>query len=385
MLKHVRRATLALTTTALLSTGLAGSAHAADRPTPRASVTAAWLADQLGGDDLVHSEYQDFETGDWVGYTDYGLSLDFFYAFDGLGIKRAVRHDILDAIEAQVGSYIGTGSNAYAGAIGKLLTAVEAQGRDPFAYSDEDLVAKLVGLVHTADDSQKGRASDAYDASDPYAGDFSNTLGQSFVVRALTGVKSSVADETTEFLLKQQCEAGYFRLYMESSDHTCDSGTASESGPSVDATAAAVVALLEVERAGVPDVDQAALRGAVVAAGRWLVSQQKRSGAFTDGTGGTGDTPTPAPNANSTGLAAQALADLGKKRAAADSAHWLGSLQVTKRRVRATAFARRDLGAVAFSKAALREGKDEGITRDVRYQWRRAAAQAAVALDSLGK
>ena len=370
MLKHARRATLALTTSALLATTVTTGGVAQAAPSdvkPRAAAAADWLATQLEGG-LVTSEYQDFNTGDWISYTDYGLSLDFFYAFDGLGVKRAVRRDILDAIEAQDENYTG-GQYMYAGATGKLLTAVQEQGIDPSTYADGDLVAKLEGLVHTGSDSERGRAKDTFDSSDPWGGDYSNTLGQSFVVRALTAADSELADETVEFLLKQQCLEGFFRVYMESSDHTCESGRSTEqSGPSIDATATAVLALVEARAAGLPG-----LGDDIKDAAAWLVAQQRDNGSFAD---------EGVANSNSTGLAAEALAELGRTKPAARAASWLASLRVTAKLARTTAFKRSDVGAVAFSKAALREGKQDGITRDVVYQWRRATAQAAVGLDS---
>jgi hypothetical protein len=372
VLKHARRATIALTTSALLITGLGATpaAQAAGDVNPKAAKAADWLKTQLE-DGLVTSEYQDLETGEWFSYTDYGLSLDFFYAFEGLGVKRAVRRDILEAIEADVDAYVRPFGTTYAGAVGKLLAAVQEQGINPARYADGDLLTVLEGMVHTADDSELGRAEDS--PSDDKT-DSSNTLGQSFVARALAAADSELADETVEFLLKQQCSNGYFRVYMESADHTCDSGKATDrSAPSVDATAAAVLALVEVRRDKVQGVDRVALGESLTAAKRWLLRKQAKNGSFADGG---------VANSNSTGLAAQALDELGKDRRAAKAASWLSSLRVTAKLARNTAYKRRDVGAVAFSKAALREGKQDGISRDVVYQWRRSTAQAAVGLDA---
>jgi hypothetical protein len=370
VLKHARRATIALTTSVLVTTGLAAApvAHAAPSDVkPRAAAAADWLAAQLE-DGLITSEYQDLGTGEWTAYTDYGLTLDFFYAMDGLGVKRSVRRNILDAIEPQVESYTGS-QYLNAGAMGKLLAAVQEQGIDPSTYAGGDLVADLEGLVHTAADSEQGRAKDTFDPDDEWAGDFSNTFGQSFVVRALTAADSDLAEETVDFLLKQQCAKGFFRVYMESSDHTCESGRSTgQSGPSVDATATGVRALLEARQAGVTGLGDD-IRDAVA----WLVAKQASDGSFKD---------EGVANSNSTGLAAEVLAELGRTRSAARAASWLASLRVTGKLARTTAFKRSDVGAVAFSKPALRDGKQDGITRDVVYQWRRATAQAAVGLDS---
>lgn len=362
----LRRSLLGIASTALVAgTVVAAPAEAA---TPQADTAADWLADQLDAG-LVVSEY--FDGDSWVGYTDYGLTLDFFYAFEGLDVKSGVRMDILDAIEPEVEQYVTPFGTTYAGAIGKLLTAVQAQGIDPATYGDGNLLSRLESQVHTAKDSEEGRAEDA--PSDDES-DSSNTLGQSFVVQALARADSALADEAVAFLLKQQCDKGYFRVYMESADHTCDAGTSQQSGASVDATAAAMLALLEVMREGNDGVDPEVLDSVLTDATHWLLRKQADNGSFGD---------EGVANANSTGLAAQALAEMGKPAAAGRAASWLDRLLVTKRLVRRTAFKAGDRGAVAFTKAALDDGRRKGITRADRYQWRRATAQAAIALDSL--
>jgi hypothetical protein len=360
-----RRALPGIVLTLGLVVGATAPAQASSAPTPPATSAANWLAGQLDKG-LVVSQY--YDGSHWVSYTDYGLSLDFFFAFSDLGIRAGKRHDILDAIEPEMDNYIDPGTT-YAGAVGKLLTAVETQGIDPSTYGSGDLVTQLEGLVHTASDSEHGRAEDS-----PSTQDTSNTVGQSFVVRALVAAQSDLADDAIAFLLKQQCSNGFFRVYMESSDHTCDGGTAEERGPSVDATAAAVQALLTAKTAGTPGVNAVALNSAISSARGWLVDRQRSSGGFAeDGI----------VNSNSTGLAAQVLVDLGKTARAADAAEWLNQHRVTRVLAARTALKSSDVGAVAFDGSALNDGKHDGITRDTRYQWRRATAQAVSGLDAL--
>ena len=124
-----------------------------------------------------------------------------------------------------------------------------------------------------------------------------------------------------------------------------------------------------------PDRDALASRldHALHAAESWLVRKQRTNGSFReDG----------AANSNSTGLAAAALADLGHVHRADLAAKWLRRLQVTTALAKDGALGG-ERGAVAFDRAAFKAGVDNGITRDVRYQWRRATAQAAVGLDAL--
>jgi len=370
MHQRLRRVLLGLTTTAVLLGGSPVAAQAVDRPTPRADAAADWLSRQLDAG-LVVSGYDDGQ-GNWVRYTDYGLTLDVHLALRDLRVKPRVRQVILDALEPRTGEYVGTGRTRYAGALGKLLTAVQRERIDPSSYAGGNLVPQLERRVRLAPGTERGRAKDAFDPADEFGGDHSNTIGQSFAVRALAMADSDLADETVRFLLRQQCEQGFFRVYVESVDHTCDGGTEAESGPSVDATAFAVQALLVAGRRDV-DVRQRRLDDAVAAAEAWLVREQRRSGAF--GEDGVA-------NSNTTGLAAAVLEDLGRVRRADAAAEWLAKRQVTRGLARDGALGGQR-GAVAFDRQAFDVAVEDGIKRGVRYQWRRATAQAAPGLDAL--
>ena len=371
MLPVTRRVALGLTSAVLAAGTLVASPASAAEPTRRADAAADWLARQLEGG-LVVSSYTDTGTGNVVEYTDLGLTLDVHLAFRDLGIRERKRERILDAIETRTGEYVGTGETRYAGALGKLLTAVQREGIEPASYAGGTLLRQLERRVHTADDSERGRAEDAFDPDDQFGGDFSNTVGQSFVVGALARADSDLADETVRFLLKQQCAQGFFRVYLESVDHTCDGGTAEQSGRSVDATAFAVQALLVADRRDV-DVRQRRLSNALAAAEAWLLRKQRASGAFReDGVA----------NSNSTGLAAAALADLGRKGRADRAAEWVRERQVTRALARDGALGG-ERGAVALDDAAFDKAVEDGITGGVLYQWQRATAQAAAGLDAL--
>jgi hypothetical protein len=350
-------------TAAPAAPALPAGAAASDRPTARAQAATDWLADQLTPGDLVQSGYE--SQGTWVTYIDHGLTLDVFFAFKDLGVKRKLREGILDALETRVDDYVSPGTQTYAGSLGKLLTAVQRQHRAVAHYEDGDLLTRLQRMVHRGGDAD-GLAQAAN------APGTTNTIGQSFVVQALAMAGSDLADETTRFLLRQQCDNGYFRVYTKSPDRSCDSGTAAQSGPSVDATALAVQALRVAEKRHVA-VRKARLAAALQAAEAWLVRKQRDSGAFReDGIA----------NANSTGLAAAALARLGRSGRADDAARWLRGRQVTRALAHDGALGG-ERGAVAFDRAAFHDAVNNGITRDVRYQWRRATAQAAAGLDVL--
>ncbi len=368
MLHVVRRAALGLLTTTALTAGSLGvpSATAAvdERPTARADAAADWLVDQLNPNDLVLSGFVDGD-GTFVRFIDHGLTLDVFFALKDLGVARERREGILDALETRVDDYVDLSGKTAAGSLAKLVTAAQRQHRDLAGYEDGDLLARLRQTVH------RGGATDglAEAADPPFA---TNTVGQSFAVRALATADSGLADDATRFLLKQQCDNGYFRLFVESADSTCDGGTVAQSGPSVDATAFAVQALLVADRRDV-GVRASRIREAVASAEAWLLRKQRNSGAFReDGVA----------NANTTGLAAAVLADLGRDGRADRAAEWLRERQVTRRLAQDGALGG-ERGAVAFDDQAFEAAVEDGIRRGVRYQWRRATAQAAAGLDAL--
>ena len=365
MLPVVRRVALGLTTTAALVVGPVTTPPAsAAEPTGRADAAADWLSKQLTDRNLIRSGYDD-GTGTFVRYVDHGLTLDVYFAFKDLGVKDARREAILDALETRVEDYVTSFGQTYAGSLAKLVTAVQRQQRDLATYEDGDLLTRLEAMVH------QGGDADGL-AQHPSAPGTTNSIGQSFAVQALARGASGQAADATRFLLKQQCDQGFFRVYTKSSDRTCDGGTEEQSGPSVDATAFAVQALLVDDRRDV-GVRQRRIDRALAAAESWLARKQRDTGAFReDGVA----------NSNSTGLAAAALADLGRPGRADEAAEWLRKRQVTRELAQDGALGG-ERGAVAFDVPAFAGAVEDGITRGVRYQWRRATAQAAAGLDAL--
>jgi len=192
--KHLHRAVLGLTTAALVGGTLVTPAHAA---TGRAKAATDWLSSQLDGG-LVSTEYNLGDGSGWQSYTDYGLSLDVYFAFDTLDVRTAKRRQIIRALEPEVDSYTGAAFGVtYAGAVGKLLTAVQHQGIAPANYGDGTLLTTLEGLV-VENGPETGRAKDAGTS------DTSNAFGQSYVATALARAGSEWEDEAVDFLLLQQ-------------------------------------------------------------------------------------------------------------------------------------------------------------------------------------
>jgi hypothetical protein len=359
MHRHVRRALLGLTSIVTSATLVAATVPPASAAvSPRSKAAVNWVAQQLD-DGLVHNDQFDFD--------DIGLTVDVLLGYQELKVRPALRNRILDAVEPQVGSYVGTGQESYAAQLGKLLTVVQQGGVRPAQYGTGKYLKRLKDRIRVKG-KQAGRAVDRSEY-----GNFTKTIGQSYVVQAfaLAG-RGKYLRPTTRFLLKQQCAAGFFREGVVSSDFTCQSGRGKgQSAPSVDATAIAVMGLVAARRAGVKG-----LGDDIRDARNWLGKKQRPSGAFV----GNG-----VANTNTTGLATWVLADSKTKahrRAALKGARWIRGLQVTAAGAEGTPLAG-DAGAVPYDRAALRAGRADGIVVETADQWRRASAQAMVALDAL--
>lgn len=315
------------------------------------TVAGSWLKGELT-DGLV----------DAGGFTDFGLTLDTGFALDQAGDKAGVA-TINRAFQPVINDYIsgdafGDAGSTYAGSVAKAATFARVAGANATSYGGVNLVTRLEERV-SATAPIVGRIEDKSSF-----GDFANTLGQSYAVRALTEAKSQRASDAVAFLLSQQCTSGFFRQ-----DFTKDKAAAAQgcaegqtgSEPSVDATALAVVNLLEGDAKG-PGVVQA-----VDKATEWLLAQQKKNGSF-------------AGNTNSTGLAGWALGLEKQKAAAAKAATWVRKQQpVDKNRCRSALT--KDTGAIAYEAKAVKAARNSGLTDgDVRGQWRRATAQAMAVL-----
>lgn len=336
------RLVVALTSGALalgLSVGATGAASAAS-----ADRAGDWLEKQLTGG-LIHNDAYDFD--------DYGLTADTGMALVAVGGHRKAVKQTTRALADHVDSWttgadFGSG-DVYAGSVAKALVFAQTAGVDPKNFGGVDLVKRLGARIS----SEKGTVGRLQDKTADT--DYANTLGQAYAAAGLSDAGSKKARATVGFLLAQQCEAGFFRLYFadaDAQDQTCDGAARKKDrAPDTDATAIAVVALQSIDR------PTARVEKSVASALAWLERTQGRDGGFRGGRSTTD------PNANSTGLAAWALARGGECEAAKRAATWVRTLQ------------RKD-GAVAYDKAALKAG----VSADTLDQWRRATAQAAPGL-----
>lgn len=350
MKKTLRRG-LVVTAVAAVGAGLLGTPAAQAAPNSYAYNAARWLEDQL-----VEG------IADPTGFPDYGLTIDIYFTLKDLDTRATAQTRIIAALAENVDNYTTSGEfgpdDRYAGASGKLASAVQAAGGDPRSFGGVDLVERAEDLVMT-EGSAVGRAKDR-----TAFGDFSNTIGQTWVVRALTTADTARAASTVDYLLKQQCDDGGVREVLADAQCTSPSGQKT----TVDTTALAAQALVVARANGVAGLDDD-----IADATSWLLRQQANDGSFAaDG----------AANANSTGLAAATLASLGQKGAAGSAASWLVGLQVTDAVAEDSALSN-ETGAVAFNRAALQEGLQSGITSGFkRDEWIRATAQAATGVNA---
>ncbi|MEU5694760.1 prenyltransferase/squalene oxidase repeat-containing protein [Actinosynnema sp. NPDC020468] len=263
----------------------------------RADAAAGWLARQLVDGERFESEYGG------VKYPDQGLTVDAVLAFAAArtaddNLDRAVAWLARPDITA---GYVGSDGESYAGGHAKLLLAAEVAGRDPASFGGVDLRASLLALL-----TPSGRFSDvsAY-------GDYSNAFTQSLALLALDRAPSGAPASAVAFLAGTQCADGGYPIFFGVTPCVSD----------VDATALATQAL---QATGKP---LKAWQGLT-----WLVGVQHPDGGFGAGTS----------NANSTGLAGQALLAGGRVGPALKARALLKNLQV------GCAGAVADRGAIAY-------------------------------------
>lgn len=252
------------------------------------SSAAGWLATQMVDGDHFETVFGD------TAYPDQGLTIDALLGFAAAGSAGDAAGRAMDWLSqpGTVSGYIGDGVNdSYAGATAKLALAAQVSGVDPTAVGGVDLIARLTAL-----EDASGHFADA-----SAWGDYSNTIGQSLAVIVLSRHPGSGPSAASlDFLEAAQCPDGGFGLELAPQPESCSSG--------VDTTAFAMQALLSAGRAD-----------AVADAVAYLLSAQQVGGGFATAGSGT-------PNANSTGLAAQALGMAGRTSEASSAQAFIQTL-----------------------------------------------------------
>ncbi|GAA4011072.1 hypothetical protein GCM10022247_36760 [Allokutzneria multivorans] len=318
--------------------------------TPGTAEGARWLVGELRDGALPG-----FNGPDW------GLTIDALFVLSATRTDGAALNQVADKVAHNVRGYNsydlwGQPGVRLADETGKLLAAAVAADTDPTSFGGINLRQEMLELI-AGPGPNHGQIQDKGITSD------TNTFGQSLAVIGLAR-SGGVPSEVVDFLIKQQCAVGGFRLSTTlggTPSISCDEFPNAVLDP--DSTAMAIQALLA---ANTPAATASANKGA-----DWLQRTQRADGSF----GGSG--PTEASNTNSTGLAAQALAAAGRTEPARKAADYVAQRQLTAANGGAAkAFA----GAIAYNDAAFAEAIANGIPEMARDQWRRASAQALLGL-----
>ncbi len=223
----------------------------------------------------------------------------------------------------------------YAGATAKLLVFAQAQGLATGGY--------LTQLKSLEQASGQFKDQSAY-------GDYSNTIGQSLAIIGLARAGQPDA-KAVDFLLKQQCNDGGFRMTFTDTQCTTTAGD-------TDATSLAVQAL---SAEGGHDA-------AVTKAVNFIAGKQQSNGGVVEPAAQA------APNTNSTGLAAVAFTLAGKTAEAAKAKSFVAGLQF------GCTFPAALRGGFAFDQASFDALRAKGSKATVSDKEHRATTQAVLAL-----
>lgn len=326
---------------------------------------ASWLVADLGADHALPGP---------DGRPDWGLTMDALLALHAAGTgsvtARQVRGTLARHVDAVLGpDLLGTPDARIAGTTAKLLVTIVVGSGRPVVREERAL---RVGRYQIRHEVLGLLSPSGHITSRGSSGADGNVFAQSLAVIGLAR-SGGVPASAVRFLRVQQCTVGGFPLEPSAAGGSCTNRA------DLDATTMAIQALVTARDIG----SVRGLDAAVARATRWLLAQQGRDGSFGGAGGGS-------PNANSTGLAAQALAaaagtagvDAARvRRAAAAAQRWTVRQQVDVRRHRGTPLiSGGDAGAIAWDAAALVRGRREGVADAARDQWRRATTQALFAL-----
>lgn len=316
----------------------ATAARAAAGPTQSvaARAAAAWIGHQLAaGGDVLGSP------------TDWGMTQDAVFALAATGYGGDQIAKTSGRIFSSGTEYIGTSKQASKNwaRIAKTALALQVAGRDATAFPTSEGARDLLQEVRAA------RNPDGSFGTSDFA------FVHSLAVITLARTPGGVPAESVRWLQNQQCTTA-------SSPDFGGYGTGGCTAVDGDATALTIQAL---RAAGVSSAD-----ASVADAATWLTKHQnKASGGFPSSSG--------ALNTNTTGLAGQALRELGRTSATAAGARFIEGLQVQCTSLKGSAFTAADVGAIAFDRTAWADSRAYGIGTTT-GQWLRASTQAVLGL-----
>ncbi len=376
LIRPIRSAAVILSTAAL-GVGVLAAPPASADPSPAllsakavpgtdstpSTIAAEWLADELTNGLIITQQGPDF-----------GLTIDTGMALSTVAGQGSAVTAINTALEARIADYVGDGTKeSYAGSLAKAAAFARTAKKNPTSYGGINLITRLeertadVPTDPAAEPQAAAIAGRVFDKSE--FGNFANVVGQSYAVRALTLAKSAEAGAARDFLLKQQCASGYFRLSLDKANVPSQSCTEGVAGNEADPDVTSLAAINLIESGDTSP----AVTAALAKAGTWLAARQRNSGAVRGGAG------TSQINTNSTALGGYAMGLLKNRNAALKAALWVRKNQPVDKYKCRTALTK-DTGAVAYRRDRATGAKTSGITADARDEWRRATAQAILGL-----
>jgi hypothetical protein len=303
-----------------------------------ASATSAvdWLEKELTASGHRFQVSSTFN-GETSTFDDLGLTIDALLAVASAGRNAdSEAKAASDYVVAHTSSYVGAGTERYAGPLGKLMVMAQARGLDTTNVGGLNLETELRNRLQP-----NGRFTDNSEF-----GDFSNGVGQAFDMIALARTTGKIPSTAVTWLLAQQCANGGFRTdYAEGATCT-DNADANADGTSFALYALKLATLTVAQDAKIDDALD------------YLLSLEA------DGTNLIG-------NANSSGLAASALRAFGLVPDANDVAAGVAGLQLT---------AGPDKGAIALTKADRDATGANAISDTKRPVYERTTPQATMAL-----
>jgi hypothetical protein len=294
----------ALAVALILAVLLPGSASAAPlrTTTDPGQAAAGWLAGRLDGG--THVTY--------LGFFDGGTTADVVFGLAAAGVGKSTTGDVLDFLQnpANVDSYVDLSAQfggPYTGSAAKAALAFLVGGRDPSMVAAGGLSLTQALRMECTSVDVSTTATHYCPAVGAGPGTFSS-ISESFIVLTAARLGSPLDDTgaAMTWFRSLQCPNGGFASGVP------EQGCASSAAADVDATAYALMALAAIPSPSAVD------RAAATAAADWLVTAQNSDGSWTAQS---------VHNTDSTGLAAAALAGVGRNTAAARA--WLREQQIT--------------------------------------------------------
>lgn len=316
--------------------------------------------------------------------TDLGAQADLHLALATLEDETR-RQTIVENFEKGADAYINTSyeydgaaySGISSGAAAKTLYVAAASDLDPTAFGEDELdLLNVLAERMVSDGPSRGRLADLAlkDGKPDPASNYANSFGQAYAVRGLAEADNDVADDlyvaTKDFLLAQQCAAGFFRLYFhpdpEADDQSCDGADPVEEPPAGDTTALVLLLLDDIAE------DDPEVAAALDRAEEWLSGIQEDDGTF------PGEPTGAETNTNSVGIAGWALGERGDDEAAAAAAIWVRQHQLAG--LPCDNAAQEHMGAVALNAQARADAVENGIDDATLFEWQGATVQATAVL-----